>query len=593
MTVLTLISLLLALGYGLLPYALAVYMIPDRFPLSRTEKSIRAAALGLVLFCLLSHAWISVSLAIFIIAHAVLTGLVILVLFAAQRKHEKALTEWKFAAPVILLLTAAFSVRILPPLLSADWLGCIDARFHNILAQSILKLGHLPGTWQPFADIPVSYPLGTHAMMAFLSVNSGAPVHHAFSLLLAFTGALTAGVLFVTAMRLFRNRESAMLAAAAYGFLPIMGSLAYLSWGGLPNAAGMLFLCLLVLLMLEAHSAESFQPVVWLYMLICLAGMRCTHHYSYLVALLLLFAQFAFGPTPKLRRISARLILVALLLGVVSSVPEIMHLRTGLANSGTLKFPEPPITLFRIILDMNPAFVALACFAYYIAVRQSSAGTAPDSTVPCVFVLAWAASLLGAFVFLEYIYRAAVLIITGGRECYVALTPSRMATNLVYPLSLLCGTVPLWTKWRRYRRPILTLFSTAAAATIIYTLHYQHSRGEHPGSRSMADWISENTDSRSMLVSALPHLEYLTWRETSYPPIPASEERNSPSVTWKFGMKYHEQWIEWEKYTGRSVYYLTPDPGHLYPPILEKIYATHNIAVMKHAIPSSREQLKP
>jgi hypothetical protein len=153
-----------------------------------------------------------------------------------------------------------------------------------------------------------------------------------------------------------------------------------------------------------------------------------------------------------------------------------------------------------------------------------------------------------------------------------------LATDLAYPMSILCGFIPLLPVYQARRPLAATLFILAILTTSAITWNEQRRVGVYPEFEEAAQWLRDNTPPDSMVVGNFPHLEYLSWRENSNPPLPASEPRNSPSVMWKKTQSYNE-WVLWGAMTKRPLYYLfAPDDST--PPFLQTVFANERIVIM-------------
>jgi len=447
-----------------------------------------------------------------------------------------------------LLLCIAFVVRLVPMLTGDESFGGGDARFHNILAEKIRRTGELSYSWAPFADIPVTYPQGVHAFIALVSTLAGCPVHDVLNVLIAIVGTLTVGVIYALSAHVFGNARSGLAAAACYAFLPFWGSLDTFRWGGLPNATGMLFLCVVLLLVLRAVGASALQRSVGtlLAAFMCIA-IVLTHHYSMLVLALTLTACLVASPDTELRQMLRHVIILAAVACAPLLVTHYATVAGDIAATSIMQFREPYISVATCIQSINPAFVAL--FAAVIWLQRRVEWQRGQ-----VLCFAWFTSLLVAYVGLEYVYRLGVLLATSGGDWFSALTPSRMATDMVYPMSVLLGWLPMIDTTRTRRRQFTAVFALFAVISVAAAWRQQWTVGEHPYTARPARWLHQNTPASALVVGSLPHLEYLSWRETTLPPLPASEQRLSPAVTWKARPHTEEQWRAWQYRNARPVY---------------------------------------
>ncbi|MBN1558486.1 MAG: hypothetical protein JW951_10125 [Lentisphaerae bacterium] len=572
----TFLKILGALVYTLLPYLGLLWGVtPARTGRRLPVRLLPAACfMAVALFCVTGVAVAARSFDLYLQVHALLcipAALVVLARFRHDRERPAVGLEpgdrWLLA-----ILAAALLVRLLPLFSVGECLGSGDARFHNILARKILVERRLGATWEPFAPVGIMYPQGTHLLTAFVAQVAGCPVHQAFTGLLVIIGALTAGLIHHLARSTFGTADSANWAAGCYAFLPLWGSLDYLRWGGLPNALGMAFLCLaLIFVLVNTRPDPPVPERTILAAVFCLVAVMLVHHYTSVVAAVTILFGAVFTAHRPLRRTLLLVAAGAALFGAPLALARAVSVSGELGNTSVLLFREPLITPWNAIQWINPIFIAAFIAAVVLARRT-------PWNARQLFMLAWFAGLLTAFVALEYLYRAGVLIATGGRDCFTALTPSRMATNLVYPMSVLCGFVPRSASWRRYRPLWIAGLGALALLTAVLNWSMQRTLGVFPAAARAGAWLQANTPRQAMLVGRMPQLEYLAWRETSHPPLPASEARRHPAVLAKARRPYIHQWLAWSEQTGRPVYFLRP-PGAPVPRSLRPVFRNARVAV--------------
>lgn len=569
MNIVEFVKLTMAAAYGVFPYAvifmgLSILLFRNR---SLFYRIFASAVGGLTLLSLAATMISNRGFDIFLRFHMILffLGLPAAVWLIRREKRETSLAEL-ITPPVIpiVILLLALATRIAPLLMTPDFLGGDDARFHNLLSQKVLVERRISITWEPFAPVRVLYPQGSHVLTAMLSHISGVPVHAVLGFLVIVAGTLTVGIIYLMAKEIFLSPVNGAWAAACYAFLPLWGSLDYLRWGGLPNALGMLFLCFVLLILIRNMRSDWRLPGIAA--AICIAAIAHVHHYTLLVTGIALLSGLLAAKDAGLKRI----ILVASLLAVVFCLPDfgikLLRMSSGVKATSIAVFREEPITLLRAIMDMNILFVAV-----FVAVMLSARKEMWSE--PATLMFAWFAGLFAAFVSLEYVYRGLTLAMSGGKDCYTCLTPSRMATDAVYPMAILCGFMPSTLLWQKYRRPVMMAFCIFAAMTCIASVANQAGRGSCPATRDMAAWIKKNSPENAFIVGNVPHLEYLAWRETSAPPLPASEERNSRRMAWKTRMQSVDEWMLWAMESRRKIYFIFKQ-GEKLPNQLKPVY--HN-----------------
>jgi hypothetical protein len=107
--------------------------------------------------------------------------------------------------------------------------------------------------------------------------------------------------------------------------------------------------------------------------------------------------------------------------------------------------------------------------------------------------------------------------------------------------------------------------------------------GKFPHAHAAARWLRQHTSPRAMIVGHVPHLEYVAGRETSAPPLPASEARNDPRVTWKRRLLTVGDWIDWSSRQDRPVYFLL-GPAGPHPDLLPVVYTNPAVTILEGAL---------
>jgi hypothetical protein len=568
-----------AFAYAIAPFALLLWALEaprSRRPWPHTLAL--GAIVGWVGFTLAATLTSTFSFGLYLRAHAVLTAAAAVVWVVRRIRMRSAprfladLRATDLAAVGIVLL--ALGVRLVPLITGGDSLGGNDARFHNILSQKILVEGRLTGTWAPVAPVTVVYPRGVHVLCAFMARIAGAPVHQAFNALFPLAAALTTALVFALGRSVFRSRAAGLVSAACYAFLPRWGSLDYFRWGGLPNAVGMLFLCA-VLWMVFRQATTARGSLGWAAAAgFTVVAIGMVHHYSLLVTAVVLPAGLLFSTSREMRRAMLRTLLAAVVLASPLLVWRYLRFTGRIGTTSVLVFREPGLTLWDCIRSLNPVFVVVFAIAL-LALRA----TAWDDRR--VIVFSWFAALLSAFVFLEYVYRGASLLLTGGRDFFTALTPSRMATDLAYPMAVLCGGLAGARFWRRWPRVSAAVLAVVALGTCAWVWREQAGTGVVPDEvREAGLWIREHAPADSMVIGGFPHLAYLTWRETGSPPLPASEPRNDPRITWRRDIRSPAAWLQWSSRTGRPLFFVLPG-AVTPPPPLRRVFAKDGVGVWR------------
>jgi len=579
MTPLTFIHLLGALIYAMAPYALlAIVLSPRQSADEKTGSWIMYLPGSLAACCLFGTSVSFRSFDMYRWTHAAIL-VATSAPFILRCRRQPHLLRAVFAPaslpwPLAVVLTLTFASRVIPWLFAPESLGEGDARFHNILGFKILLDRVIPSTWEPFAPIPVMYPRGSHFLAAFLADLAGCPIHVAFDFLIVILAVFTAAAIHRLGWLLFNNRQSAVLAAASYSFLTVWGSLDYYRWGGIPNALGMLLLLFMVALVIEAAELGDLwrRRIRILMAAATLVAILLIHHYTWLVAVLCLCA----GLITATDRPWRRTLTATISIGAAFCLPFFLYhylpfARTA-GSSDTFSFREPILYIWSCASNIGVCLVALFLLAWWLARhREWSAGQ--------LFMLASSLAMFAAFVFLEYVYRGITLWVTSGKDCFTALTPSRMLTDMVYPMAVLTGFIPLSSFWRPRAALGWLVITAAGLATCLPVWREQSRMGVSPQTVEAGRWLREHTPANAMLVGRLPHVEYLAWRETATPPLPASEQRRSPYVLWKEESRAVGDWLAWQTTSGRPVYFLCAPQTPSSPP-MRKLFENSEVAIL-------------
>jgi hypothetical protein len=297
------------------------------------------------------------------------------------------------------------------------------------------------------------------------------------------------------------------------------------------------------------------------------------HHYSFLTTILSLVASLLFAPSRKSRRVVLQFLVAGLLASLPLWVRHYLSFLDEVHTTSVLLFREPPLTLWFVLQSLNPAFVVSFATAQILTRRL-------PATSPRLLILAWLVCQLGAFVSLEYLYRGGSLLWTGGEDCYTAFTPSRMLSNLAYPMSILCGALALAlpSLGSVLRRCGMALFLAAALGPVGYVWQQQKNVGVEAEALQAGLWLRANTPNDAFVVGSTSHLAYTAWRATSHPPLPASEPREDPKVSWRKQMGSLDDWLQWARREHRPIYFVEAN-GRPPPPFLREVYSGEKLKI--------------
>jgi hypothetical protein len=458
----------------------------------------------------LSHARLSLFMPVWLVLTSVL-----LVLRLLRRRSQPPLLARPNGARIVLaaVLTVCalsrFGVSLLDEL-PPGW----DSAFHLILAKKLALTDHVIVDWRPFEDISLNYPLGSHGLVAVVSQLAHIPLHTAFKLLIPAFGVLTTGLVFLFAANVSGRDDVAAWSALAYGWWALYGSIDYYRWGGLPNAIAMAFLTAALAVIARPSADRSPAPLV----AVLLASTVLTHHHVMIVAGCLLVVVGAFS----LARTERRRVAVAVASGLGGAallasfylVPYAAKAGT-IGATGVLRFQEVLFTPWTVISSVGVVFFLAASAGAWLIGRSRDG-------MPGLFLLhVVAGTLLVLFVVCEYVYRGISHALYG--TGYVAFTPSRFLTDLVYPASVYAGFAVARAR-ERWRVPDWGILAVgcALALTNLSGWTARDVQGDPRLFRAFA-WIESHTPTDALVLNTMPWAPYGTWRRCAATPIPVSE----------------------------------------------------------------------
>jgi hypothetical protein len=471
------------------------------------------ATAGLAAAVFLAFVLAYVKLALFYPAWAIVAGS----LLVASWLHRKPRPAF-FARPagavlilaIVLAIVAAtrFGVTLgdeLPP----GW----DSSFHLILAKKLALSGRMIFDWEPFENIALNYPLGSHVLVTIVAAIARIPLHAAFKLLIPACGVLSTALVYLFASRVGGRDEVGAFAALAYGMWAVYGSIDTYRWGGLPNALAMAFL--LAVFVAIASSPPDMPPRGL--SSIFLAALALTHHHVMLVAGFVLVCLGGFYLATGRRDRALRGVLLpvagAAVLGSFYLVPYALKAGT-LSATGVLAFNEPLFTPALVATSLGIVFCAAAALGVVVSWRARGGELGTLHTA--------AASLLFLFVVFEYVYRLISWASTG--SAHVAFTPSRFLTDLAYLLAVYAGLAIVWAKDRLGLRPGTALVTCLVLAlTTIPAWKAREGEGDPAPLFRAFQWIERNTPPDALVLNEHPWAVYGSWRRCAATPIPVSE----------------------------------------------------------------------
>ena len=445
-----------------------------------------------------------------------------------------------FAQPARIWFAAALVVIIAAeavPTFSTDFPIGWDPAFHSILSQKILDSNALAEDWRPFEDIEVNYSQGLHVLAALVSRWSGQQVHQTFQVLHLVIQPLAAVLVYLLAISLIRDWQGSVLAMLTYALLCNFGSFrSYYVWGGTPTEMGSLFFLMVIWVALTGSDRRSeglkvllFGSLILVHNLGAVIG---TAVMSFYVLMTLLNQRGADG----LSRSFVRLFLLTFVVYSFYIIPYALR-AAHLESTEVLRFSdEQTMTFAEIVRNMGYVAVALGMVGLFLY-SQRAANEQED------FLLCWFTSLVLCFCLLGYVYRFAANYFF--HEDVAAFTPSRFLTVASYPLAIY-GGYALRAALRKaedflHSRNRLSgglglglVAGAIAMAAVPDVRSLAEKRSVSPEASNLGRMIRQQAPENAFIfytpevmktMKPPEWIPYLTWRATTYTPIPASENR--------------------------------------------------------------------
>jgi hypothetical protein len=395
-----------------------------------------------------------------------------------------------------------------------------DPVYHVAISDTLVRAGGMPEDFLPYDPVAPTYTLGSHLVIAFASLQTPLDIHRLYQFLLPLCLVLSAGVLYQLGRLTFGVRAG-FFAAFVYAFLGNWGSLDLLRWGSVPNALGMaFFLGAARFLVAPAGRLPVVVPGLFI------GAMAATHHLSALIFALVCAVwalaalkgrppDVAGGRVPKLPEAIVRMA-GAWALGVLLVVPAVWILAAEVFRSVRsaeeaaldagipyLNVVEPLIPVWSVPGHIGIGVFVLAMVGLWRTRRDRANQPLRRD------LLAWTATMAGAFALLDWPVRWAIDAIWG-RELAI-LTPSRFLTDLAYPLAVFAGAGLV--SLLRTARTMAIVFTAAGPAYAWWMLAplmpEQAPRAEIDGLL----WLSRNTPADSLVLQAPHWTTYVSGRE--------------------------------------------------------------------------------
>lgn len=483
--------------------------------LSVLERWVLGAAAGLAAAVFLAFGLAYARLAYFYPTWSIV-AIVTLAIWLRRRPRSVLFARPSGATSILTIVLAIVALSRFGVTLGDELPPGWDPSFHLILAKKLALSGRMIFDWEPFENISLNYPLGSHVLVAITAAIAHIPLHTAFKLLIPAFGILTTALVFLFGSRVTGRDEVGAFSALAYGMWGVSGSIDYYRWGGLPNEIAMAFFMAVLVLVTASPVVRPRGALASL----LLVSMALTHHHVMLVAGFSLLALAGFHLVAGRRERAVRDVLMPLagagILGSFYLVPYALKAAT-VGSTGVLTFFEPLFTPARIVASLGIVFAFAVVLGAILQLRRRGTGL----EIGTLHTLT--ASLLLLFVIFEYGYRLVTWARTG--TGYVAFTPSRFLTDLVYMLAVYAGLAIVWAK-DRFKLSQATAVGAclALSLTTIPAWKARDGGGGDPVPLFRAfQWIEKNTPPETLVLNNHPWAVYGTWRRCATTPIPVSE----------------------------------------------------------------------
>ena len=459
-----------------------------------------ALALAMVALHLCAYASLNLFVALWLLAGA-----------AAAYSLYRQRPALRFDRTLLVLAALAAAIRFAPALVEEFPPGW-DPYFHLLVSRLVEEQWAHVITLSPFEDIRIRYPTGTHLLLGLITGCTGASRYSVFQTLLVLFGSLSCLQVYAWVHAATDNRRWALYALAAYGFLAVLGSLGYYSWGGLPNLLGMYLLAGCLTIVAQRDAGERRW---WALAPMYLGVMLASHHVLIVAfaAMLGLLLWLAWNPQ---RRAEARRLALGGCAAAAVGLPFLMHhflTGPGIHATGLLWYDEYPNTLYHVATSFGLAFfVAVLAGATLYAVAPRRWPLRAELLLP-------AAVMLALFVLFEYGGKLFMLAVY--QRSLSPFTPSRFLTDAVYPLSAFAGLLFLAIE-RRIGRSILSVVA------LLFLTNYPYYRPDFdfvidPNRLAAYRWVEANTRKDTLVFDFFVHAPVLTNRAASETALPSSE----------------------------------------------------------------------
>ncbi|HUB27298.1 MAG TPA: hypothetical protein VL992_17875 [Tepidisphaeraceae bacterium] len=461
-------------------------------------------ALAIYLASLISHfdlrwfypAWIAVGIATLLVPSNRATE---------SPDTDASARRWTIAVLLLVAITR-FGVALPQPLPN----GVDPPEGHLILAEKIQMTHHAVSDWQPFSQASVTYPTGSHVLIAVWSSLSRLPVATVFKDLIPLLGLLSAAQVFVFTRRISGDAAAGLYAAFAYGFWAAVGSIDFYNWGGLPNELAIL----LLLSMLSVWKIEEISMLLRLFaMAILYAAMILSHHHTQVASAVILLAVIVCTDLQRRRAILLVMsVLLALLLDVFFLVPYLMKVLT-LASTNALH-SEQPMHMDWLLIAFGYAFLLTAAAGMILYRRRQ----------PALFGVCIA--LIVTYLLCEYVLP--IWLSPPGHVRSTVLAPSHFLNDLTCFLAVFAGMAIAHVQ----RRLALPHAAVLPVMLLISISQWDTWRQTMDGPRLSSEflqacaWIRQHTPPNAIVLEG-DWGAYLSWRRPEHFHLADSEQRQA------------------------------------------------------------------
>ncbi len=142
--------------------------------------------------------------------------------------------------------------------------GSTDLTFHSVYVDMIIEDSSIPKNWD-FFDSPIRYTLGSHSIVAIISLFTGYnPIRSSLVVSCFFSMYFVASV-YLFSKYISKNREIALFSLISMGFLISFGGASafhWIYWGGIAELCGLSLIPIIFIIYLHAQEKKDIKSAI-------------------------------------------------------------------------------------------------------------------------------------------------------------------------------------------------------------------------------------------------------------------------------------------------------------------------------------------